>query len=1053
MLDSCNSSGAKPAARWGFALFSGTPRHALRSRSARCLAAFFALALALPASAQIQRSFVNLSFEQPAAATSCFFIVGGDAINGWSSTHPAPGTNNYCAPNITAATPGVTTGGQIEVWSGGFNGVTSLAGLQHAELNASASSRLFQTVCMINGESVGFTLGHRGRGSTSVVDVAEFNIDSNANSVLRASTTSNGTGGVTQCGSTTMAATNGPVSGANDGTIASPSCSSATAGNGWRRYTGTFTFTGTTGNHSVGFESISTGSGDVTVGNFLDDIDITLKPVLQLTSSTFTTREGQPTTQPTITIVGTVPAGGLPLVINVAAGTATLGTDFTANTAFTIPAGSYSTPTAIPLTGVLDVLDDDVVEDNETINLTVGTSPGYVLSSTTTCNAAAQATATVIILDNDVDVRTTKSASNANPAPGGTTTFTVTYRNHTARPTTGDLTAHDATVTLADALPAGFTAFSWTCAASGSPAPTCPAASGTGAIGAAAILPAGNAGAAGGTLTYTITGTVGTSACAATTNTASATLTGVFAEGNSAQAGFTTPAPGGSANNSASVAIDPGCLTLSKTTVGGTGGPFTFALTNTAQAAGTATTATAGTPVQVDGNAAAGTQPFGVSAPGTAITINETAIPAGFLLATATCSDGVATVGSLSGTTYTIPAGSVTPGTDYTCTYTNGRVGNVTLVKTLAPTTDTGVFTLSVNGTTVATNVGNSGTGTLNNIPAGATVTIAEVAGTATSLADYASSWSCTGGAGSGTGASGSFTMPGSNVTCTFTNTRLPRVTITKVSNGGVGAFPFTGNNGFATQTITTVTPGTGVAGATQTLAAVGTATTITETATPGFTLSGISCTGLGGGTATPNLGTRSVALNAAAIAAGATIACTFTNTALVDLSITKTATPSGTYLAGQPISWSIVVTNTGAAAVSGVSIADTVPASITGTTWTCAAPAGSDCDTTAAGTGASGSGNGIALNNVALAAGATATITVNGTVALTTTGNIVRPVRPARHRRARVRRRRRTATAARRSCRWSRPRRRRPSPSARPARTRYKCRTPARRARRARSA
>ncbi|HJU38078.1 MAG TPA: hypothetical protein VJ724_00800, partial [Tahibacter sp.] len=172
--------------------------------------------------------------------------------------------------------------------------------------------------------------------------------------------------------------------------------------------------------------------------------------------------------------------------------------------------------------------------------------------------------------------------------------------------------------------------------------------------------------------------------------------------------------------------------------------------------------------------------------------------------------------------------------------------------------------------------------------------------------------------------------------------------------------------------------------------AAVGTATTITEAATPGFTLAGIACTGLGGGTATPNLGARSVVLNAAATAAGANIACTFTNTALVDLSITKTATPNGTYLAGQAIGYSIVVTNTGAAAASGISVADTVPGAVGSVTWACTAPAGSDCDTTAAGTGASGSGNSIALNNVALAAGASATITVNGTVGIATTGNIV---------------------------------------------------------------
>jgi hypothetical protein len=59
-------------------------------------------------------------------------------------------------------------------------------------------------------------------------------------------------------------------------------------------------------------------------------------------------------------------------------------------------------------------------------------------------------------------------------------------------------------------------------------------------------------------------------------------------------------------------------------------------------------------------------------------------------------------------------------------------------------------------------------------------------------------------------------------------------------------------------------------------------ATTLTEAAPPaGFSLASISCSGLGaGGTATPNIAARTVTLDAAATAAGATIACTFTNAA-----------------------------------------------------------------------------------------------------------------------------------------------------------------------------
>ena len=78
--------------------------------------------------------------------------------------------------------------------------------------------------------------------------------------------------------------------------------------------------------------------------------------------------------------------------------------------------------------------------------------------------------------------------------------------------------------------------------------------------------------------------------------------------------------------------------------------------------------------------------------------------------------------------------------------------------------------------------------------------------------------------------------------------------------------------------------------GTTQTLTAAGFSTSITESAPPvGYTLTGISCTGLGsGGTATNNLVTRTVTLDAAATAAGSAIACTFTNSKLPTVAVTK---------------------------------------------------------------------------------------------------------------------------------------------------------------------
>jgi uncharacterized repeat protein (TIGR01451 family) len=98
------------------------------------------------------------------------------------------------------------------------------------------------------------------------------------------------------------------------------------------------------------------------------------------------------------------------------------------------------------------------------------------------------------------------------------------------------------------------------------------------------------------------------------------------------------------------------------------------------------------------------------------------------------------------------------------------------------------------------------------------------------------------------------------------------------------------------------------------------------------------------------------------------------------DLSITKTDGVSTVYQGG-PVTYTIVATNNSVFTVTGT-IADTVSASVTGVTWTCAASAGSSCGA------ASGSGN--TINTTAtLAASGTATYTVSGTVSAAATGTL----------------------------------------------------------------
>src|SRR5439155_15686791 len=76
-----------------------------------------------------------------------------------------------------------------------------------------------------------------------------------------------------------------------------------------------------------------------------------------------------------------------------------------------------------------------------------------------------------------------------------------------------------------------------------------------------------------------------------------------------------------------------------------------------------------------------------------------------------------------------------------------------------------------------------------------------------------------------------------------------------------------------------------------------------------------------------------------------------FSGKCRADLAITKTHAPS-TGTPGEPVTFTITVTNNGPLAVTGATVTDNFPGAISGVSWTCAASPGSSC-----GAG-SGSGN-----------------------------------------------------------------------------------------------
>jgi large repetitive protein len=93
---------------------------------------------------------------------------------------------------------------------------------------------------------------------------------------------------------------------------------------------------------------------------------------------------------------------------------------------------------------------------------------------------------------------------------------------------------------------------------------------------------------------------------------------------------------------------------------------------------------------------------------------------------------------------------------------------------------------------------------------------------------------------------------------------------------------------------------------------------------------------------------------------------------ATVNVAMAKQGPSTG--LIGDPITYQVTATNSGTSKVNGITIADTVPSTLTAVTWTCTATAGSSCAT------ASGSGNDVNL---------TANVAPNGVVTLTITGTV----------------------------------------------------------------
>jgi uncharacterized repeat protein (TIGR01451 family) len=172
-------------------------------------------------------------------------------------------------------------------------------------------------------------------------------------------------------------------------------------------------------------------------------------------------------------------------------------------------------------------------------------------------------------------------------------------------------------------------------------------------------------------------------------------------------------------------------------------------------------------------------------------------------------------------------------------------------------------------------------------------------------------------------------TKPGAVITCNITNAKRPTVQIAKTTTGAVGAFAFSGDNGFGSDSITTTAIGAPVNGAVKTLATAATTTTLTETIPAGWTAVSGSCTGTGSANVSFNPAatatTATIALNAIATAAANALVCTFTNfKPIPQLTILKTPSSNGPFSVGQVVTYTYKVTNSGNVAMAAITVADT---------------------------------------------------------------------------------------------------------------------------------
>ena len=308
---------------------------------------------ATPVIAQ-QRTIINSSFESNdprGAGNPKFEYIPNGRVPGWNSTS-----------------------GEIELWDSGFQGVPAYNGSVFAEMNArSSAAPLYQTICLVNGESVGWSFAHRARTTG---------------------------GAATQTATLEIASTLGTF-------IQNLATQASTQANPvWNLNSGSTTYSGPSGLQRVQFRTTDPGSN----GNFLDDIGINLNPFVELNTAANAGIESDASSHiPSLIVSGTIFTPRA-VTVTITGGTATNGVDYTTpggGTTFTvtIPAGVY-TNSLMPLG--ISIVNDTLTEGSETIQMSIVAGASYTVTDTASCGGAPIANTTYTITDDDSPVVLTK---------------------------------------------------------------------------------------------------------------------------------------------------------------------------------------------------------------------------------------------------------------------------------------------------------------------------------------------------------------------------------------------------------------------------------------------------------------------------------------------------------------------------------------------------------------------------------------------------------------------------------------------------------------------